>query len=127
MKKLVYDPHINLELRIRLLKCYEYYAMQRNHGHLQSLPFRDVELQKGTNISWTDHVTNKQVLDHLNQERELLHTIKACKICYLEHLLRIQEYFLPQLIIQDKIEDKNSLGSETWDIGRVWTTKNWSE
>lgn len=60
-------------------------------------------------IPWTNYVINKQVFDHFNQERELLHTIEVYKTSYPEHFLRALKYFLPQLIVQRKIEWKRGI------------------
>jgi hypothetical protein len=39
-------------------------------------------------ISWTDHVRNKEVLHRVNEERNIVHTIKRRKSNWIGHILR---------------------------------------
>ena len=61
-------------------------------------------------ISWTDHITNEEVLRRMNKERELLVTVKKRKACYLGHIFRSEKYNLLQLIVQGKVEGRRGIG-----------------
>jgi hypothetical protein len=39
-------------------------------------------------FSWTDRVTNEEVLHRVNEERNILHTIKRRKANWISHILR---------------------------------------
>uniref|UniRef100_A0A8D9FDW1 Uncharacterized protein n=1 Tax=Cacopsylla melanoneura TaxID=428564 RepID=A0A8D9FDW1_9HEMI len=62
-------------------------------------------------ISWMQKITNVEVLNRMQKEKELLQTIKERKIQYLGHtghILRGEKYALLQLIFQGNIEGKRS-------------------
>jgi hypothetical protein len=40
------------------------------------------------NISWTDHVRNKEVLQRVKEERNILYKIKSRKANWIGHILR---------------------------------------
>uniref|UniRef100_A0A8D9FEY5 Uncharacterized protein n=1 Tax=Cacopsylla melanoneura TaxID=428564 RepID=A0A8D9FEY5_9HEMI len=61
-------------------------------------------------ISWMQKITNVEVLNRMQKEKELLQTIKERKIQYLGHILRGEKYALLQLIFQGNIEGKRSRG-----------------
>lgn len=61
-------------------------------------------------VSWTDMLTNEEVLRRASTERQLLTTIKCRKISYLGHVLRGEEYRLLQLILKGKIEGRRGVG-----------------
>uniref|UniRef100_A0A8D8TH11 Uncharacterized protein n=1 Tax=Cacopsylla melanoneura TaxID=428564 RepID=A0A8D8TH11_9HEMI len=72
-------------------------------------------------ISWMQKITNVEVLNRMQKEKELLQTIKERKIQYLGHILRGEKYALLQLIFQGNIEGKRSLDLERcgWMISWV--------
>ena len=39
-------------------------------------------------ISWTEHITNSEVLAHIHGDRELLVLIEKKKTAYLDHVMR---------------------------------------
>ncbi|ERL91743.1 hypothetical protein D910_09069, partial [Dendroctonus ponderosae] len=43
-------------------------------------------------ISWTDHITNKEVLQRIGKERQITLTVKKRKLEYLGHIMRHQKY-----------------------------------
>jgi hypothetical protein len=43
---------------------------------------------KRTEISWTDHVRNTDVLHRVKEERNTLHTIKIGKVNWIGHIMR---------------------------------------
>lgn len=62
--------------------------------------------QRNLNIS---HITNAEVIGRGSTDREFLHIIKTS---YLGQLLRNQKYYLPQLVIETKIEGKRGIGKK---------------
>ena len=53
-------------------------------------------------ISWTDRVRNEEVLHTLQEERNIIHTIKRKKADWIGHILR--RNCLVQHIIEEKKE-----------------------
>ena len=58
-------------------------------------------LQRKENISWTDHVRNKEVLLRVKEQRNILHEISKWKANWLGHILR--RNCLLQRVIEGKI------------------------
>jgi len=56
------------------------------------------------NISWTDHVRNKEVLLRVNEQRNILHEIRKRKANWIGHILRIN--CLLKQVIEGKIKGK---------------------
>jgi hypothetical protein len=54
-------------------------------------------------ISWTDHVTNKEVLRTVKEQRNILHEISKRKANWIGHILR-RNFFLQQ-VIEGKIKE----------------------
>lgn len=61
-------------------------------------------------IPWTAKITNEEVLKRVDEDRELLRTIKRRKTAYLGHVMRNKKYQLLQLIIEGKIEGRRGMG-----------------
>ena len=75
-------------------------------------------------ISWTEKVTNEEVLRRVNKERELFHVVKKRKTAYLGHIMRNEKYRFLQLMIKGKIEGKRGIGRKkmSWLRNiRQWT------
>ena len=45
-------------------------------------------LQRMEKISWTDRVTNEEVLHRVKEERNIIHTVKRRKGNWIGHILR---------------------------------------
>ncbi|CAG9828977.1 unnamed protein product, partial [Diabrotica balteata] len=60
-------------------------------------------------ISWTEKVTNVEVLRRMNKEKEVIFTIQKRKLQYLGHITRGERYELLQIIMQGKIAGKRSI------------------
>ena len=76
-------------------------------------------------ISWTDKVTNAEVLQKLNIQRELIPTIIKRKCQYFGHVIRnTNKYTLLTIILQGKIAGKKKPGRQktTW----LQNIKNWT-
>jgi hypothetical protein len=55
-------------------------------------------------ISWTDRVRNEEVLHRVEEERNILHTIKRRKVNWIGHILR--RNCLLKHVIEGKIEGR---------------------
>jgi hypothetical protein len=53
-------------------------------------------------ISWTDHVTNEEVLFRINEQRNILHEISKRKANWIGHIL-LRNCFLKR-VIEGKIK-----------------------
>lgn len=118
MKKLFTSRDINMELRMRMLRCYvfstllygvEAWTLKKNHiDKLQA--FEMWCYRRMWRIPWTDRITNAEVLNRMQKECEIINTMKKRKLQYLGHIMRGQKYTLLQLIVQGKISGKRSIG-----------------
>jgi len=50
--------------------------------------FQNMVLEWLDKICWTDRVRNKEVLQRVNEERNIKHTIKRRKANWIDHMLR---------------------------------------
>ena len=75
-------------------------------------------------ISWTEHISNEEVLGQLNKDRELLTTIKARKVSYFGHIMRGTKYYIPRLIIQGKVEGRRWVGRKK--LSWLRNIRNWT-
>jgi hypothetical protein len=58
-------------------------------------------------ISWTDHVRNEEVLHRVQEERNILHTIKRRKANCIGHILR--RNCLLKHVIEVKLEGRTEM------------------
>ncbi|KAL4707918.1 hypothetical protein ACJJTC_013709 [Scirpophaga incertulas] len=75
-------------------------------------------------ISWTQRVTNADILARVGQSRKLMQTIKNRKVAYLGHVLRHERYDILQLIMMGKLAGKRGIGrrKKSWLRNiREWT------
>ena len=118
MKGVLCGRDLNLNLRVRLVKCYIFstllYGMEAwtlNAVTLKKLEaFEMWVYRRILRISWTDRVTNTEVLRRMGKAKELIETIKSRKLEYLGHVARGAIYSLLRLIMQGKIQGKRSVG-----------------
>ncbi|CAG9837806.1 unnamed protein product [Diabrotica balteata] len=61
-------------------------------------------------ISWTERVTNQDVLLKMGKECEVIRTIRTKQLEYLGHIMRGEKYYLLRLTIQGKISGKRNVG-----------------
>lgn len=118
MKKVFCGRDLSLKLKIRLVRCYVlsvlFYGMEA--WTLKKIDTKRIEAfemwmyRRILRISWTERVTNVEVLRRMQKEKELILTIKKRKLQYLGHVMRGDKYQLLQLIIQGKIMGKRSIG-----------------
>jgi len=55
-------------------------------------------------ISWTDHVSNEEVLLRVNEQRNILHEIRKRKANWIGHILRVRRNCLLKQVIEGKIK-----------------------
>lgn len=118
MKKLFTSRDINIELRMRMLRCYvfstlmygvETWTLKKNHiDKIQA--FEMWCYRRMWRISWTDRISNIEVLTRMQKEVEVISTIKKRKLEYLGHIMRGPKYRLLQLILQGKISGTRNIG-----------------
>lgn len=118
LKKFLCCRDIGLKLRLRMLRCYVFPTLL--YG-LEAWTLKQAQLDKLAafelwcyrrilRISWTERVSNIEVTRRVENEPEILITIKKRKLEYLGHVMRGQKYALLQLIIQGRIRGKRSVG-----------------
>lgn len=118
MKQLFTNPHLNLQLRLRMIKCYVIPVLM--YG-LESWTINKISMKKlqsfemwifrrALRISWTKKIANEEVLRRVKRERELVNVIKARKLEYLGHIMRGERYGILRLIMEGKIAGKRSIG-----------------
>lgn len=134
LRKFLVDRDLNFGLRYRMLKCYvwsvllygvEAWTLKANIIN-KIEAFEMWTLRRMLRISWTEHISNEEVLRRAElEDRELFMTIKERKISYLGHILRGERYHFQRLILQGKIEGgKRGIGRKklSWLRNiRQWT------
>ncbi|CAG9835438.1 unnamed protein product [Diabrotica balteata] len=118
MKQIFTSNNLTLPLKIRVLKCYVFpvllYGMEawtmtvtltKKVEAFEMWSYRHI-----LRISWTEHVTNEEVLRRIGKEREVEISIKKKKLEYLGHVMRQNKYRVLQLIVQGKIDSRRGPG-----------------
>lgn len=118
MKRLFCCRDLNLDLKIRLMRCYVlsilYYGMEA--WTLKAIDIRRLEAfemwiyRRILRISWVERITNVEVMRRMHKEREVIPTIKRRKLLYMGHVMRGEKYQMLQIIVQGKIQGKRSMG-----------------
>lgn len=118
MKKLFCCRDLNLDLKIRMMRCYVlsvlYYGMEA--WTLKEIDVRRLEAfelwmyRRILRISWVERVTNVEVMRRIRKEKEVIMTIKRRKLLYMGHVMRGEKYQLLQVIMQGKVQGKRSVG-----------------
>lgn len=116
----VFKSHdLTLETKIRLLRCYVYSVLlygvetwtMRDETEKRLEAFELWLYRRILKISWTEKITNVEVLKRMNTKPELLNIVKCRKLQYLGHIMRNNErYNLLQQILQGKINSKRGPG-----------------
>lgn len=119
MSKLFKTHNLNLKLKLRLLRCYIFsillYGVESwtlTEATTKKLEaFELWTYRRILKISWMDKISNTRVLQKLNKEREIMHTVKRRKLEYLGHIMRNEtKYKLLKCILQGKVQGKRSIG-----------------
>lgn len=138
MRDVLSSNTLSLHLRMRIVRCYVFsvllYGVEA--WTLSETTSKKIEafemwvFRRILKISWTDHVTNNEVLRRMGVDRELMKTIKVRKLTYLGHIMRNEKYALLQLIIQGKVNSRRGPGRRriSWLKNlRQWYGKTSSE
>jgi len=67
-------------------------------------------LRRILKISWTEHITNMEVMQRLGKEKQVVFTVKKRKLEYYGHILRHEKYRLLQLVAQGKVDSRRGPG-----------------
>lgn len=118
LNKILLHRSFPLDLRIRVVKCYvwpvllygsETWSMKtKSMNRLEAVEMWT--LRRMLRIPWTDRVTNAEVLERAEVDRELLNIVKKRKAEYLGHFLRGEKYELLRLILNGRIDGKRGRG-----------------
>lgn len=117
MKPFLCNSTLSLRIRYRFVKCYIYsvllygsetWTLKVNTMN-QIEAFEMWVLRRLLKIPWTARVSNNEVLERAECERELLQTIKERKTSYLGHIIRADNELL-KLIMEGKIEGRRGIG-----------------
>lgn len=118
MRPILSNKNLDLKIRLRTVRCY-IFSLLLYGAESWTLKRQDMKrieafelwtYRRMLKISWTDKVTNKEVLRRVEKETELIFTIQRRKLEYLGHVMRGPKYEILRLIIQGKISGKRSIG-----------------
>lgn len=118
MKKFFTRSDLSLSLRLRMIRCYvfpillygcECWTLDPN-TEKKIEAFEMYIYRRILRIPWTKRITNAEVLQRMNTNKELLLTLKERKIEYFGHVMRGNKYEILRLIIEGKIQGKRSVG-----------------
>jgi hypothetical protein len=118
MKNLLAGQQLNLELRMRIVRCYIFPVLMYgceswtlNETEEKRIEALEMYIYRRMLwIAWTQKMKNSEVLHKMEKEVELLHSIKKRKIEYLGHVLRGKKYKILQTIIEGKIDGRILIG-----------------
>ena len=109
-KMAFFSSTLDLQLRKKLVKCYvwsialygaETWTLRAvDQKHL--VCFEMWCWRRMEKISWTDHVTNEDVLLRVMEQRNIIHEIRKRKANWIGHILR--RNCLLQRVIEEKIQ-----------------------
>ena len=118
MKRVFCGRDLSLELKVRLMRCYVlsvlFYGVET--WTMKKIDIKKIDAfemwmyRRMLRISWTQKITNVEVMRRMHKEREVILTIKKRKLQYLGHITRGRKYQLLQTIMQGKIAGKRSVG-----------------
>lgn len=118
MKTFFTRSDLSLELRIRMTRSYifpillygcESWTLDPNTEKRLNA-FEMYLYRRMLRVSWTQRVTNDEILIRMNKQRELMNTIKVRKTQYIGHVMRGERYELLRIIIEGKIKGRRSVG-----------------
>ena len=110
--------HLNIAIRTQVLRCYVFstllYGVEAwTLTDATSKRLEAFEMwcyRRMLRISYTYHVTNNTVIQRMQKELEIVHSVKVRKMAYLGHVMRNDKYQLIQLILQGKIDSRRGQG-----------------
>ena len=128
LKGILLSSNICLNTKKRIIKCYVWSTLLYGcetwtvtQTHINKLQAFEMWLyRKLKRISWTDKVTNEEVLRRVNAKRQVIPTIKMRKTAYFGHMIRRDD--IQRQLLEGKIEGTRSRGRP-----RIEWTDNISE
>jgi hypothetical protein len=131
MQKLMCNRDLSIEIKKRMLNCYVWSVLL--YG-AETWTITKAELDKIKafemwcyrrilRISWTDRITNVEVLNRMNTQMIIENKIKERKLLYLGHIMRGEKYALLRLVMQGKIQGKKRRGRKR--ISWLKNLTNW--
>ena len=118
MEKALLHRSFPLDIRLRVVKCYiwsvllygvETWSLKvRSMNRLEA--FEMWTLRRMLRIPWTDRISNAEVLERAETDRELLRNVKRRKTGYLGHFLRGDKYEILRLLLCGRIDGKRPRG-----------------
>lgn len=112
MANVLKSHNLNMDIKLRLLRCYVfsvlYYGVESwtltGAMEMKLEAFEMWLYRRMLRVSWTQRVTNIEILHRMGKEREVLNTVKCRKLQYLRHIMRNEtRYRLLQCILQEKV------------------------
>ena len=114
LKKVLKNRNINIQLRYRFLKCYVWStllygseAWTLNSKMLNKLKATERRMQR---ISYTEHVTNVEVLRRANTKRKLPSEMVNRQVKFFGHVMRKEE--MENLVTTGYVEGKRARGRQ---------------
>ena len=133
MAKVLTSRNLSIPLKIRMTNCYVFsILMYGAEAWTLTKPLeKNIEafemwcMRRIARISWKEKVTNKEVLERLNTNRQLLQTVKQRKLRYFGHIRRKGDII--QTILEGRMEGRRPRGRprQTW-FGNIpqWTGRD---
>ena len=124
--------NLNLNLKLRLLRCYVFSVLaygceswQFNNNVKRKLQsFEMWCFRRLLKISWRDRVSNANILARLQTERNLICNLSQRKLSYAGHVLRGSAGILHNIILEGCIAGRRARGRQRgkWsDDVKLWT------
>ena len=129
MQSLFKDRKLKMKTKFRVLQCY-IYPILTYASEFWNIPIAMVErlkalemwfLRRIMRISWTELISNKEVLERAGMERSLLKNIRKRQLEFLGHVMR--KGGLERLAVAGKIKGKRSRGRPC--IGFIKSLSSW--
>uniref|UniRef100_A0A8D8VC16 Craniofacial development protein 2 n=1 Tax=Cacopsylla melanoneura TaxID=428564 RepID=A0A8D8VC16_9HEMI len=133
MRPVLCNMHLNLNTRIRVLKCYVFSVLlygvevwtltKETLNRLES--FEMWCYRRMLRISWIYHVTNETVLERMTKTTEIITTVKRRKLAYFGHIIRNNKYKILQDIVKCNLSGTRARGrprTSWFDNITNWTT-----
>lgn len=132
----IFKSHdLTITSKIRFLRCYVFSVLLygaeswtlTNTTEKRLEAFELWLYRRILRVSWIERITNDEILQRMEKDREILTTIKTRKLQYLGHIMRNESRFqLLQVIIQGKVQGKRGVGRRriSWLKNlRTWFSK----
>ena len=119
LEKVLKKRNINIQLRCRFLECYVWSTLlyESEAWTLSSKMLNKLEatemwfLRRMQRTSYTEHVTNVEVLCRANTKRKILREMVNRQVKFFGHIMRKEE--MENLVITGYVESKRARGKPT--------------